>query len=268
MKIDKVKLVCFSPTGTTKDVLGGIAKGLGVDSVEEVDLTIPAIASTEISAVSNELVVIGAPVYAGRVAGEAVKRFRQLKGNNTPAVLVVVYGNREFEDALLELKNLAKDLGFVPVAGGAFIGEHSYATSEIEIANGRPDDLDLHKAEQFGGMVKDLVTEMKGMDSVVELTVPGNFPHRDGVGPMGFAPVVDLDKCTRCGECVTGCPTGTLAISEAVTANVETCIQCCSCIKKCPVGALSWQGDKISGIAHRLNANCQARKEPKLFGVG
>lgn len=267
MVIDKVKLVCFSPTGTTKAVLTGIAKGLAVKDVESIDLTPAGSIEKVIPDFSNELVVIGAPVYAGRVPLEAVKRFKQLKGDKTPAVLVAVYGNREFEDALLELKDVTSALGFVPIAGGAFIGEHSFATAEIDIANGRPDNLDLQKAEQFGVMVKEMMAGLDVIESGFELSVTGNFPYRDGVNPMGFAPVVNHDICTKCGECVSGCPSGALSIAETVTADVEKCIQCCACIKKCPVGTLSWTDDKIINIAHRLNANCQARKEPQFFGV-
>ena len=43
--------------------------------------------------------------------------------SQTPAVLVVVYGNRAYDDALLELSDIATGAGFVPLAAGAFVGE-------------------------------------------------------------------------------------------------------------------------------------------------
>ena len=90
------------------------------------------------------------PVYAGRVAPLALERLRRFRGNSSPAILLVVYGNRDYEDALVELRDVVMDLGFVPLAAGAFVGEHSYSRREMPIAEGRPDDADLAAACQFG----------------------------------------------------------------------------------------------------------------------
>ena len=79
---------------------------------------------------------------------------RRVKGDGTPAVLVVVYGNREFEDALIELRDLMVEQGFRPVAGAAFIGEHSFSNDATPIALGRPDAEDLVKARAFGEEVR------------------------------------------------------------------------------------------------------------------
>jgi flavodoxin len=154
MEIKKIKLIYFSPTGTTQNILKNIAQGIAVKDVEHIDLTLPKGAKLSIPPFSDELVIIGAPVYGGRLPVEAIKRFQQLKANKTLAIVIVVYGNREFEDALLELKNLAIKLGFNPVAGGAFIGEHSFATKDVPIANGRPDRRDVQKAMDFGVKIK------------------------------------------------------------------------------------------------------------------
>jgi flavodoxin len=154
MKVKQVKLIYFSPTGTTQKVLESIAKGITVEDVEHINLTLPEGAQQTIPPFSDELVIIGAPVYGGRLPVDAINRFKQLKASKTLAILIVVYGNREFEDALLELKNLAIELGFNPVAGGAFIGEHSFATKDVPIANGRPDSLDVQKAMDFGAKIK------------------------------------------------------------------------------------------------------------------
>ena len=123
MEVKQVKLIYFSPTGTTQKVLESIAKGITVEDVEHINLTLPEGARPTMPPFSDELVIIGAPVYGGRLPVHAINRFKQLKASKTLAIVIVVYGNREFEDALLELKNLATELGFNPVAAGAFIGE-------------------------------------------------------------------------------------------------------------------------------------------------
>ena len=138
MKISKGKLVYYSPTNTSKNIVTAIMKGTGLD-FDHIDLTPPDADSKTYEIASDELAIIAAPVYRGRIPSVAVNRLKKLKGNSTPAVLVAVYGNRAFDDALLELQDITKELGFKTVAGAAFIGQHSFDTKDTPIATGRPD---------------------------------------------------------------------------------------------------------------------------------
>ncbi len=63
-------------------------------------------------------------------------RINKIKGNGAKAVAVVVYGNRDYDDTLLELKNVLEENGFVVGAMVAAIAEHSIARN---LAAGRPD---------------------------------------------------------------------------------------------------------------------------------
>ncbi|MFH1035642.1 MAG: 4Fe-4S binding protein [Pseudomonadota bacterium] len=268
MEINLVKLIYFSPTGTTQKVLQGIAKGIAVQDVEDFNLTLPDGANRTIPSNTNELVILGAPVYGGRLPVKVVKRFKQIRANNTPAVLIVVYGNREFEDALLELKNLALELGFNPIAGGAFIGEHSFATKNIPIANGRPDDQDIQMAVEFGAQIRLKVAALASPASPVELELPGKFPYEaPGARPLAAAPVTNTEACTLCGVCASVCPTAAISIDGSVSIDIERCIRCCACIKLCPEDALSAEDSTWKGFATWLNENCSARKSPQFFGV-
>ena len=65
-----------------------------------------------------------------------------IHGNNTPAVAVCVYGNRDYDDALLEIKDTLNGNGFRTFAAGAFIGRHCIFP---KVAEGRPDASDLEK---------------------------------------------------------------------------------------------------------------------------
>jgi len=267
MEVKQVKLVYFSPTGTTKKVLESIAKGIAVGDVEEINLTLPEGAKQTIPAFSDELVILGAPVYGGRLPVDAIKRFQRLKANKTLAILIVVYGNREFEDALLELKNLAIELGFIPVAGGAFIGEHSFATEDVPIANGRPDDRDVQKAMDFGAKIKDKVTALQSPDAQMDLEIPGRFPYEGGARAMAVSPVSQEDICTVCGTCASVCPTAAISINGSVATKTELCIRCCACIKNCPTGARVWEDSRMKTTANWLYENCSTRKEPQVFGI-
>ena len=268
MEVKKVKLIYFSPTGTTQKVLESIARGITNEDVEHINLTLPEGVQEKIPPFSDELVIIGAPVYGGRLPVDAVDRFKQLKASNTTAVLTVVYGNREFEDALLELKNLAIKLGFYPVAGGAFIGEHSFATKDVPIANGRPDSRDLQLAMDFGVKIKEKVTAMQPSDAPMELKVSGRFPYAaGGARPMVVSPVTNNDTCTVCGTCASVCPTGAISINGNVATETGRCIRCCVCIKYCPEDARGWSDAMMEKIANLLSQFCSYPKEPRFFGV-
>ncbi len=267
MEFKQIKLIYFSPTGTTRKVLESIAEGMAVEDVEHINLTLPQGAQNPIPTFSEELVIIGAPVYGGRLPVDAIQRFKHLKASKTLAVLIVVYGNREFEDALLELNNLAIEIGFHPVAGAAFIGEHSFATKDLPIANGRPDSLDIQKAMEFGAALKDKVTALKSPDGQIVLEIPGRFPYEGGVRSIAASPISKEDTCTVCGTCATVCPTAAISINGSVETNIEQCIRCCACIKNCPTGARIWEDSTMKNIANWLNQNCSNRKEPQIFGV-
>ncbi len=268
MNIKKIKLIYFSATGTTQKILESIAKGIDVEDVEHINLTLPENAQKTIQPFSDELVIMGAPVYGGRLPVDAINRFKQLKATKTLTVLVVLYGNREFEDALLEFKNLTIELGFIPVAGGAFIGEHSFATEDSPIANGRPDIQDVQKAMDFGGKIKDKVVALEYPDAQIDLVVPGRFPYEaSGARPMPVSPVIKEEVCTVCGTCANVCPTAAISINDIVTTELERCIRCCACIKNCPADARFFEDNMMETITKWLNENCSARKEPQVFGI-
>ena len=105
-----------------KDNSGGCCSRAGASQqIRTVDLTLDR-SDSPITVGAGETVVLGTPVYAGRVAPEAVRRLRRIQvaaGASVPAVLTVTYGNRDYEDALVELYDLAVSIGLSPFAAGA-----------------------------------------------------------------------------------------------------------------------------------------------------
>jgi len=53
-------------------------------------------------------------------------------------------------------------------------------------------------------------------------------------------PKIDLERCDRCGTCVTGCPEDALIMTEKgpVFSSPVTCTYCLKCEVLCPVGAI------------------------------
>jgi len=265
MPYDTVKLIYFSPTRTTQKILQGIAQGMPVGRIEHLDLTPPQMETQPFDEIADELTILGAPVYAGRLPIGAVQRLRRLKAREAPVIVVVVYGNREFEDALLELKNLAGEQGFRPIAAGAFIGEHSYSTNGTPIAVGRPDEADLNKAREFGERVFEKILNSQGMDRMSALEVPGNFPYKERMKRPIEAPTTQETLCILCGTCASVCPTAAVVVENAVITEPERCILCHACVKNCPTGARVMEVERIKKVADWLSTNYARRKEPEMF---
>lgn len=262
MNVSSCERIFFSPTGTTRAIVESVAVGIGAPA-STCDLTLPDTPPMS----PGEVAVIGTPVYAGRVPETAVARLRRhARGHGRPAVLVVVYGNRAFEDALLELRDLALELGFVPVAGAAFIGEHSFSTPQWPVAEGRPDAADREKAVAFGRSVRELLDGVSGPADLRPLEVPGNLPYRQGVQPSTICPETDARACVLCGECARSCPSGAIALTDdSVLTEAALCLRCCACTRVCPAGARIMRHEKILEFGRMLSTQYAQRREPEFF---
>lgn len=105
-----VTALYFSPTGNTRKSVEAMAKAI-TPQIQSVDLT--ALKPVEPHTFSaQDLVIFGAPVYGGRIPAVARQRFLNFQGQGTPCLVAVTYGNRDFDDALLELAELAASQGF------------------------------------------------------------------------------------------------------------------------------------------------------------
>jgi ferredoxin len=270
MKIESVKLVYFSPTGTTKKIVERIAHGFKHSTVKIVDITKPEGRKQKLQTLENELLIVGVPVYFGRVQTNAIEWLNTIEAHNTPIVCIVVYGNHEYGDALLELKYRTVKNGCIPIACAAYVGEHSLSNSETPIAAGRPDSDDLSHAELFGKKIEEKLLSISSINQVTDITVPGNYSFVNSVKEHNiFYSAANFntvnDNCSQCGVCAQECPVSAIDSENSTSIDIKKCILCCTCIKKCPSKARTIRDIMAKNIARQLSRMCQKRKEPIWF---
>ena len=266
MNLNTLNLIYFSPTGTTQKIVKQIGEEIKKTVTREFNITKLNPETIEIENAENSLTVIGIPVYSGRLPLDAVDRLQKMKANGAYTAIVVVYGNRAYDDALIELKTIASQCGFKVIAASAFIGEHSFSTAEKPIATNRPDAEDLLKAKEFGSILNDKFQEYRENNSYKELEVPGNDPFKPRGGRPQLSPETIDAKCNSCKVCESVCPVNAITIdSGGVNTDKASCIWCCACVKACAQSARIFENPVINDIQDRLSLNCKARKEPELF---
>lgn len=244
MEFDKVHLIYFSATGTTAKIVHAI--GSGIKAKEAVVHNL--IKHQETPAISdNTVAVFGVPVFSGRMPEIAKATIEKIKGNNSPAIIICVYGNRDFEDALIELKDVVEKNGFYVLSAGAFVAQHSIFP---KVACGRPDTSDLAKAKKFGAMSIKVAHEFSGGG---ELEAKGNRPYKT-VKPIPLHPKTSK-ACNSCKACAKQCPTQAINMQNPKIVDKKKCISCAHCIAICPTHA-----KKFGGLLYRLVSKQFAKK--------
>ena len=249
----KITAVYFSATYTTKRVVEAVAAGLS-NEVTTYDITNDA-AAEEVAIPADEILVVGVPVYAGRVPAMAVEPLRRFRGNNTPAVVVAVYGNRHYDDAVLELHDIVTEQGFCIVSAAAFVAQHSIFP---KVGKARPDAADIADIKAFAEKSAELAA--KGFGAIL---LPGNRPYKVP-GGIPIWPTASK-KCTACGACARLCPTGAIDPASPKGVDKMKCIKCGRCIVVCPTKARRFYGIKHSLAAARFNAAFTTRRANEVW---
>lgn len=220
--LKSVDFYFFSPTGGTKQI-GDIFCSTLAEEIEEFDLC-----KGECQG-EGEVAVVAVPVFAGRIASLAGERISAIKGNGAKVVTLAVFGNRAYEDALIEANDVMTENGFKVVGAGAFNARHSVVAP---CGAGRPDADDTAEIKEFA--VKVLEKLESGVEN--EVTVPGNRPYK----PLVERTVTPLctDDCGKCGKCAEVCPAHAIKVTEAgVETDVTPCFLCMACVAACPKNA-------------------------------
>ena len=277
MRIRGIQSLYFSPTGGTakyaKAMAAGAAEALACPA-EVSSFTLPREREDVRHFSSDELFIIGSPTYAGKLPNKILPEFQEkLRGEHTPVLLFVSYGNRNFDNSLAELLSVLRANGFLPLAATAFACRHAFSD---RICPERPRVEELAEARGFAMRAAEA---LKAADPAVleaaslAFTVPGDaeapyyVPKGEDGAPAKFLkakPLTDLSKCLHCGACAAHCPMG--SIDAADTSNVPgICIKCQACVRGCKQGAKYFEDAAFLSHVRMLEQNFAAPEKENLY---
>lgn len=256
----------FSPTNTTKSICAAVALGMGTKDLHVLDMTLPKTRTAIIANINTvtekiDHLIVGSPVHSGKLPRQVMEYLETLDGKGKEASAIVVYGNRDYGIALYNMVRILSESGFSITAAGAFIGQHSYSDI-VPIALGRPDDLDMEKARQFGMKILGASRCLSLKDVPIQID---RFSKSEDY--TAIKPAYNVKKCINCGQCAKKCPFGLLSFETAGYLNQEAkeqCIGCMACVHACKQKAKVVKVNPIVkfGMKRILKQASIERKEP------
>ena len=242
--------IIFSPTGGTEKVARLLGQQWSENPVK-IDLSNAKTDFSKCEISPENMVLVAMPSFGGRAPAVAIERLKQIAGNGAKCTLVCVYGNRAYEDTLVEMEDAAKECGFRVVAAIAAVAEHSILP---QYATGRPDASDEKQLADFAAKIAVKDSEIT--------SIPGNRPYKKS-GGAGLVPK-PTKNCVKCGLCAEKCPVQ--AIDPAsFAADPKLCIGCMRCVKQCPKNARRVNGLMVSIAGMAIKKACSVRKENELY---
>ena len=250
--------VYFSAKGTTKYCADYIVNAMKAESKSYDWLRAPQTEDVDIPA--GDVLLFSMPIYGGYIPKHCAEMVKHLKGNGTPAMVCAVYGNRHYDNSILQMKDLLTAQGFKVIAAGAFLAEHSIFTT---VAAGRPDLRDKAAMTEFAEKCSAML--QAGVEDLAPIEVPGNpeydasafkgVPMKPTAGPM----------CVNCGTCAAICPVKAIDPADAANTDPEKCISCGACIAACPLNTRNHYNEKYPAARESFETKYGAYKEPEMF---
>ena len=245
--------IIFSPTGGTEKVANAITQNWL--QVGTIDLSVPDTNYTDISFESDSLVLIAMPSFGGVAPQLALDRLSMIKGNGALCVIAVVYGNRAYEDTLVQMEDYAQNAGFQVIAAISAVAEHSIIH---EYAAGRPNLDDCKNLAKFG----DQILEKVSSNDFSRPSIPGNRSYKKA--GTGMIPKAG-SACTSCGQCALKCPACAISTDKLKVSDKSKCISCMRCVSICPAHARKVSSLMTSIAAAAIKKACFVEKANELF---
>ena len=245
--------IFFSPSGTSQKVAERMANNFS----QEKEICNLLIFKSEKELKSDDIAIVVMPVFAGRIPKTARERLSKIKGNDTPAIAVVNYGNAHVTDSLLELVDLLKENSFKVIAAASTVSHHSIFDG---VAVGRPDDGDLEKIDEFA---KNCIEKLESNEPL-KSEIPGNRPYTD-YKQLPFEISCDDTLCAFCYDCVSICPEKAIPEDDPIETDLNLCSRCTACISICPEDARKFSGDAFEAKKPAFEEANSERKESEFY---
>lgn len=244
----------FSPTGGTKRVLDIVCAPWDCEK-EYADLSAIPKTALPMSFREGDLCVVSVPSFSGRVPQFILPILQKLQGNGAKAILISTYGNRAFDDTLLELKDTMEQSGFLCCCAIAAATRHSVVP---KYGAGRPDAEDAKELQQFSKQCRAALQEPYS-----PVHVPGSKPYREYT-PIPVKPKANK-RCIGCGLCAKSCPVHAIPSSNYRTCTPSACISCLQCVAACPEHARHVNRAVLKIAELKMKKLCSGRKPNLLF---
>lgn len=239
MKPFSVQTIFFSPTGNTKQICSRIAFGLGGKMVDPINLTNSNVRTKEKIELIGDLIIIGTPVYVGRIPQQILEPLEKLKGKNQWCVIVAVNGGVQAGTVLAELTAILKTQNFRILAAANITGVHSFIHEGFPLGKGRPDNNDLIKLQRFTQSILDKLADDPQEISFPDPNIDYTLPHPQVRAKiLADPPEKDDDICIECRECYAHCPNDAIDFTT-LHIDDQKCIRCFACVRICAWNARS-----------------------------
>lgn len=246
--------IVFSPTGGTARVADILTKNWS--DVEKIDLSKAETDFSEYKFSSEDMVLVAMPSFGGLAPKTAIDRLLRISGNGAKCVVVAVYGNRAYEDTLVQMQDAAEKSDFRVIAGISAVAEHSIMH---QYATGRPNQSDIAQLSSFA----DRIAEKSLEEKISKLVLPGNRPYKKASGSV-LVPKC-TSSCVSCGLCANVCPVQAIDRNNSKVTDSKKCISCMRCVSVCPQNARKVSSAMTSIAALAIKRACSEKKENELF---
>lgn len=244
--------IIFSPTGGTEKIANAISSKWA--DMETIDLS-ENNKDYNISLEKESLALIAMPSFGGLAPQLALDRLSKIKANGCKCVIATAYGNRAYDDTLIQMKDYSENAGFQVIAAISAVAEHSIIHA---YASGRPNVDDMKQLCSFGEKVLEKASE----NNISNIPVPGNRPYKKAGAAM--VPKAS-SSCTSCGACAEVCPSGAIDFSNPRTIDKSKCIGCMRCVSVCPGEARKANPIMTKIAALAIKKACATPKANELF---